>query len=49
MILLTKFQAKWIAFGCTTAKSYLAVTSPNYRTHPYMEKHSERNFDESYA
>ena len=26
MILLTKFQAKWITFGCTTAKSYLAVT-----------------------
>ena len=25
MILLTKFQAKWITFGCTTAKSYLAV------------------------
>ena len=24
MILLTKFQAKQITFGCTTAKSYLA-------------------------
>ena len=25
------------------------VTSPIYRTRPYMEKHSERKFDESYA
>ena len=25
MILLTKFQATWITFGCTTAKSYWAV------------------------
>ena len=25
MIFLTKFQAKQITFGCTTAKSYLAV------------------------
>ena len=25
MTLLTKFQAKQINFGCTTAKSYLAV------------------------
>jgi hypothetical protein len=25
MILLTKFQAKQITFGCTTAESYLAV------------------------
>ena len=25
MTLLTKFQEKWITFGCATAKSYFAV------------------------
>ena len=33
MILLTKFQAKRMTFGCTTAKSYLAVMNSHSMLH----------------
>ena len=34
VILLTKFQANWISFGCATAKSYLAVM----HSHPMLHQ-----------
>ena len=36
MILLTKFQAKWIIFGCTTAKSYLAIMDSHPMFYVYL-------------
>jgi hypothetical protein len=36
MILLTKIQAKRITFGCTTAKSYLAVMYSHPMIHQFF-------------
>ena len=43
MILLTNFQARQITFGCTTAKSYLAVMYSHPMIHQYFTCISFKN------
>ena len=43
MILLTKFQAKWTTFGCTTTRSYLAVMCSHSMKHQCFTCSSLKN------